>query len=127
MSVILFYLSFVLIIVMLGVKYYGIAVIQHEALHSAVNKSEKHFRTIIGKSREISSKIHFKNAHRISMKVIDFTKGKAIHYKRKFDSQQPKFFLKPQNLNGSDKHAVSFFLKNVSEYRNSPRRKGPSK
>ncbi len=109
---------------MLGVKYYGIAVIQHEAIHSAVHKSEKHFRIFMGKSKEISSKIHFKNAHRISMKVIDFTKGKAIHYKRKFDSQQPKFFLKP---NGSDKHQVSFFLKNVSEYKNSPNKKDSSK
>ena len=112
---------------MLGVKYYGIVVIQHEAIHGVVNKSEKHFRTIIGKGREISSKIHFENAHRISMKVIDFTKEKAIHYKRKFDSQQPKFFLKPNNPNGTDKHSVSFFLKKISEHKDSEKKKGSSK
>ena len=127
MSIILFYLSLILIVTMLGVKYYGITVIQHEALHSAVNKSERHFRNIIGKSREISSKIHFKNAHRFSMMAIDYTKGKAIYYKRKFDSQQPKFFLKPHNPNNSDKHSASFFLKNVSEYKNSMKKKHSSR
>jgi len=127
MSVILFYISFVLIIVMLGVKYYGIAVIQHEAIHSAVHKSEKHFRIFMGKSKEISSKIHFQNAHRFSVMFVNFIKREIIYFKRKFDSQQPKFFLKPQKVNGADKHSVSFFLKNVSEYKNSTKNKDLSK
>src|SRR5690349_23686184 len=112
---------------MLGVKYYGIAVIQHEAIHSAVHKSEKHFRHIMGKSKEISSKIHFKNAHRFSMMFVDFVKREIIYFKRKFDSQQPKFFLKPQKPNGTDKHSVSFFLKNVSEYKDSIKKKNSFK
>ncbi len=123
MSIILFYISLILILTILGVKYYGIAVIQHEALHSAVNKSEEHFHSIIGKSKEISSKIHFKNAHRFTMILVNFVKKEAIYLKRRFDSKQPKFFLKPQKTNDTTKHSVSFFLKNVSEYKNLPRNK----
>jgi hypothetical protein len=123
MSIILFYISFILILTMLGVKYYGITVIQHEALHSAVNKSEKHFRFMMGKGREISSKIHFKNAHKFSLMFANFVKKEAIYLKRRFDSQQPKFFLKPQNHSVAHRNSVSFFLKNVSEYKNSLRNK----
>ena len=105
------------------VKYYGVLVIRHEALHSAVNKSEKHIHTIIGKGKTLSSKIHFKNAHRFIMLAINFIKTEAINIKRKFDSKQPKFFLKPQKKSDVSKSSVSFFLKNVSEYKKSLRNK----
>lgn len=105
------------------VKYYDIPIIRHKSLHSAVNKSEKHFRIIIGKGKEISSKIHFKNAHRLAVLIINFIKTEIIHLKRKFDSKQPKFFLQPQKQNDANKSSVSFFLKNVSEYKKSLRNK----
>jgi hypothetical protein len=42
-----------------------------------------------------------------------------IYLKRRFDSKQPKFFLKPEKQKASGKQQVSFFLKNVSEYKES--------
>jgi len=68
------------------------------------------------------SKIKIKNFHKLFIKIINFIKREIVYLKRKFDSKQPKFFLKPQK-NNSGKNSVSFFLKNVSEYRDSLRNK----
>jgi hypothetical protein len=119
MAVILFYISFISLAVMLVTKYFGLSLFHHEAISNVVLENEKHFHKIVGKGKHIGSQIHFENLHKLTMKIANFTKQEIIYLKRRFDSKQPKFFLKPQKQNAGGKHSVSFFLKNVSEYKDS--------
>ena len=51
--------------------------------------------------------------------VSEFIKKEIIYLKRRFDSKQPAFFLSPQKPSHAHRHSVSFFLKKVSEYKDS--------
>lgn len=119
MAIILFYISLIGLIALIVTKYFGISFFHHEVIHSVVNENEKHFHTIVGKSKKIGSKIRFDNFHRLAVMLTNIAKQEAMYLKSKFDSKQPKFFLKPQKPNAGGKHSVSFFLKNVSEYKDS--------
>src|ERR1035437_4699226 len=119
MALISFYVSLVLLTAMLVAKYFGVSLFHHEVIVNIVDENEQHFHTIVGKGKHIGSQIHFENFHKLTLKIANFTKKEIIYLKRRFDSKQPKFFLKPQKLNTPSKHSVSFFLKNVSEYKDS--------
>ncbi|MFA6340715.1 MAG: hypothetical protein WCX27_00535 [Candidatus Paceibacterota bacterium] len=123
MAIALFYTSLVLIIAMISVKYFGISIFRHEVISNIVCENDEHCRRIVGKSRHIASKIKFENFHKLSVMVANYIKTETIQLKRRLDSQQPKFFLKQQKTDGTHKHSVSFFLKNVSDYKDSLRRK----
>ena len=122
MAVILFYISLVAIVTMLTLKYLGIPVVRHEVISNIVCKNDEKCHELVGASKEIASKIKFENFHKLTVVMASFVKREMIYLKRRFDSQQPKFFLKPQKINTSNKHSVSFFLKNVSDYKDSLRK-----
>ncbi len=116
MSIILFYISFVLIVLFFTVKYYGIAIFRHEVLVEMVKKNDEKVYEAVSKGKEVAKKIKFKNFHKAAVITAGFVKNESIALKRKFDSNQPKFFLKPQKT-GTNKGSVSFFLKKVSDYK----------
>lgn len=104
---------------MLSIKYFNLSFFRHRIISNIIDKNDQHLHKITRKSVEIASKIHFKNFHKLVVFIINFSKDKMIYLKRRFDSKQPKFFLKPEKQKASGKQQVSFFLKNVSEYKES--------
>ncbi len=104
---------------MFAMKYYSISFIHHEVISEIICKNDKHCHKIVHHSRNIVSKIKFKNLHKLTVAVVDFIKKESVYLKRRFDSKQPAFFLSPLKPNGAHRHPVSFFLKKVSEYKDS--------
>jgi len=123
MAIILFYTSLILIVAMITIKYFGVSPFTHKAISSIVSEQEKKIHQIAADGKELASKIQFKNFHRLVVAVASFIKKESIYLKRRFDSQQPKFFLKQQKLDGTHKNSVSFFLRSVSEHKNSLKKK----
>ncbi len=123
MSIIIFYVSLILIILMLSFKHYGIKVFKHEAIAEIVSKNEKHIHRLAGTGKELASKIHFENLQKLVVRSIGFIKKESIILKRRFDSKQPKFLLKTEPAGHENKHSVSFFLKNISEHNSSSKKK----
>ncbi len=108
---------------MFAIKYFGFSLDHHEAISNIVCENDAHCRKIYHHSKNIFSKIKFENFHRLTVRTADFIKKEIIYLKRKFDSKQPAFFLSPQKPSHLKKNSVSFFIKNVSDYKNSLRKK----
>ncbi len=123
MAIFLFYISLVSLIAMFAIKYFGISFDHHEAISNIVCQNDKNCHNIFHKSKHLFSKIKLKNFHRLTVMVTDFIKKESIYLKRRFDSKQPSFFLSPQKPNFQNKNSVSFFIKNVTDYKNSLRKK----
>lgn len=123
MTLVLFYISLVLIVVMLTAKYFEVSIVDNRTTKKVLHKSDKYCHSIICLLRFFLSKIKIKNFNRLFLLIINFIKREMVYLKRKFDSKQPKFFLKPQKNNSNNKSSVSFFLKNVSEYKDTLRNK----
>lgn len=104
-------------------KYFGISFVHHEVISNIVDKNNEHCHKIVHHSKKVASHIRFKNLHKLAVAVIKFIKEEMIYLKRRFDSKQPAFFLSPQRPSHIHKNSVSFFIKNVSDYKNSLRRK----
>lgn len=121
----LFYTSLFIIIITLVIKGVKASFFDHIVIKKIRKVGDKRCYDFICVVNHYVSKIKIKNFHKLSLRIIDFTKKEIVYLKRKFDSKQPKFFLKPQK-NNSGKNSVSFFLKNVSEYRDSLRNKDQS-
>lgn len=123
MAIILFYTSLFILVAMFTMKYYGVSLVRHEVISNIVDKNDENAHKIISHSKNIFSKIKFKNFHRVTVNIINFIKKEMIYLKRRYDSKQPVFFLSPQKPNQVNKHSVSFFIKNVTDYKNSLRKK----
>jgi hypothetical protein len=123
MAIILFYISLLSLVAMFAIKYFGISFDHHEAISNLVCENDKQCHKIVHHSRNIFSKIKFENFHKLNMMIIDFIKKEMIYLKRRFDSKQPAFFLSPQKPSHIKKNSVSFFIKNVTDYKNSLRKK----
>jgi len=123
MAITVFYLSLVSLIAMFAMKYFGVSFIHHEAISSFVDKNNEHCHKIVHHSRKVASKIKFKNFHNLTMAIVKFIKEEIVYLKRRFDSKQPAFFLSPQKPSHTHRHSVSFFIKNVTDYKNSLRNK----
>lgn len=119
-----FYISLFFLIAMFAMKYFGISFQHHEAISNLVSENDKHVHKIVHHSKNIFSKIKFKNFHRLTVAVADFIKEETIYLKRRFDSKQPTFFLSSQKPSHINKNSVSFFLRKVSEYKDSHQDKG---
>lgn len=104
---------------MFTMKYFGISFKHHEAISNMVCKNDLHCHKIIHHGKNVYSKIKFKNFHKLTVTLANFIKKESIYLKRRFDSKQPAFFLSPQKPSHTNKHSVSFFLKKVSEYKDS--------
>ena len=118
----LFYTSLLVIIITLVIKSMKISFFDNIFIKKIRRVGDKRCYDFICVVNYYFSKIKIKNFHKLFIKIINFIKREIVYLKRKFDSKQPKFFLKPQK-NNSGKNSVSFFLKNVSEYRDSLRNK----
>ncbi len=123
MAIVLFYTSLFFLIAMFAVKYFGISFDHHEVISNIICTNDKNCHKIIHHSKNIVSKIKFKNFHRLALAIADLIKKEIIYLKRRFDSKQPAFFLSPQEPSHIHKNSVSFFIKNVTDYKNSLRRK----
>lgn len=119
MAIVLFYASLISLIAMFAMKYFGISFEHHEVISNIVCKNDEQCHKIVHHGKNIFSKIKFKNFHRLTLATADFIKRETIYLKRRFDSKQPAFFLSPQRPSNIHKNSVSFFLKKVSEYKNS--------
>ncbi len=124
MSIILFFVSLLLIIALFGVKYFGLSIFTHERIVELVKNNDKKLHVAVGKSREFAKKVHFQNFKKVVKLTADTVKTESIYLKKKFDSKQPKFFLKPVKPGDIDRNKVSFFLKKVSDYKDSLKEKG---
>jgi len=67
------------------------------------------------------SHINFKNIRLIFFWIIVNIRKLVIITKRRFDHQQSHFFVKRDISPSKNKESVSFFLKNVSDYKKSLR------
>ena len=123
MAVALFYISLFLVIAVLVIKFFGFSVVNNKVSSKMLHKSDKYCHDIICVIRYFLSKIKIKNLNKLTLFIVNFVKNETIYLKRRFDSKQPKFFLKPQKSNTNSKSSVSFFLKNVSDYKDSLRNK----
>jgi hypothetical protein len=108
---------------MLAMEYFGITLDHHEVISNIVCENDKHCNTIVTHGKKVVSKIKFKNFHKLTVAIANFIKKESIYLKRRFDSKQPAFFLSPQKPNQVHRHSVSFFIKNVTDYKNSLRKK----
>ena len=63
--------------------------------------------------------INIKNAKLIFYWIAGSIKKSIIDMKRRFDHKQSHFFAKREHDNLKNKGSVSFFLKNVSDYKKS--------
>ena len=119
MATVIFYISLFSLVVMFAMKYFGISFLHHDIISNIVCENDKHCHKIVHHSKNIYSQIKFKNIHRLTVFIADFIKKETIYLKRKFDSKQPSFFLSTQKPGQINKNSVSFFLKKVSEYKDS--------
>ena len=109
MAIVLFYVALVLLIGMMTAEYFGVSLFHHEAIADIVSEQEKKIRTIAKTSRHFASKIRFENFHKLIVRIVNFTKKEIIYLKRRFDSQQPKFFLQaPETKRKSQKFCLIF-------------------
>ncbi len=104
---------------MFATKFYGLSFMHHEVISNIVGKNDEHCHKLVHHSKRVASKIKFKNFHRLTVAIAKFIKEETIYLKRRFDSKQPAFFLSPQKPSHIHRHSVSFFLKKVSEYKDS--------
>ncbi|MBU6370967.1 MAG: hypothetical protein KGH93_02940 [Patescibacteria group bacterium] len=114
-----FYIALVLIALMLLAGCFGVSIVRHEAIAETVAKQEEKIREIARDGKKLAKKIRFENAHRLIVRSTDFAKHKLVALKRRFDSRQPKFFLAAQKPGETHKNSVSFFLRHVTEHKNS--------
>ena len=126
MALALFYISLFFLAAMFALKYFGVSFTHHEAISNIVCKNDEQCHKIVRHSKIAVSKIKFENFHRLTLAIADFIKRETIYLKRRFDSKQPTFFLSPQRPSQIHKNSVSFFLKKVSEYKDSLRDKNIS-
>lgn len=104
---------------MFTMKYFGVSLVRHEIISNIVCENDKNCHKIVHHSKNIFSKIKFKNFHKLTVVIANFIKKESVYLKRRFDSKQPAFFLSPQKPSHIHKNSVSFFLKKVSEYKDS--------
>ena len=123
MAVAIFYISLCAIILMLGMRYFDPSIMRHRKIVEIVEKNDAQVQKVVGQAREVVSHIHFENLHKLIVWAIKTAKDETIILKRKFDSKQPKFLLKPQKMVDSQKHSVSFFLKHITEHKESLKHK----
>ncbi|MFA6226904.1 MAG: hypothetical protein WC631_00245 [Candidatus Paceibacterota bacterium] len=121
MAIALFYISLILLVGFITIKSLEIYYDRKHVLSQVICRGDDYCHELVGKTRHVISKIKFKNFHRLVVLIAEFIKRETIILKRKFDSKQPKFFLKTVSYkpDSSKKGSVSFFLKNVSDYKNS--------
>ena len=73
------------------------------------------------------SHVNFRNTKLFISWIVLNTKKIIVSFKRRFDHKQSNFFIKRNHSVTRNKDSVSFFLKNVSEYKRSLREENEGK
>lgn len=123
MAIVLFYLSLIALMTMLALKYFGISFEHHEVISNMVEKNDEHVHKIVSKSKYAISHVKFENLHKLTVYLANLIHKESVYLKRRFDSKQPAFFLSPQKPSHITKNSVSFFIKNITDYKHSLREK----
>ena len=123
MAIVLFYISLLYLVAIFSMKYFGVSFSHHEVISKIHEKNDEHAHTILNKSKTAISHIKFENLHKLSVYIANFIHKESVYLKRRFDSKQPAFFLSPQKPSHIKKNSVSFFIKNVTDYKNSLNKK----
>lgn len=125
MAIALFYTSLALLIGFFTIKYLEADSDEKHILSEIICMGDEYCHEGVKKTRNLFSKIKLKNFQRLFVRTLAWLRDESIYLKRRFDSKQPSFFLKQTNkIDINKKGSVSFFLKNVSEYKNSLKDKG---
>lgn len=116
-----FIISLLLIIFLFVIKRREISTGQKIFLEEFFLSCDRLILNIISKIKFWWSHVNFKNLHLLFSWLIVNLKKIVISLKRRFDHQQSHFFAKKDNLATKSKGPVSFFLKDVSDYKKSLR------
>jgi len=122
---VVFYTSLFLVIVFLTLKYLELRYERKPIMTKVICMGDEHCHKAVKKTKSIVLKIKFKNFQKLVLIIATWTRKEIIYLKRRFDSKQPKFFLKPVSspADNTKKGSVSFFLRNVSEYKTTTKKK----
>lgn len=116
---VLFLISLVLILFIFAVKGIEAHYSKTIFLTKLLAKGDNFILENLQKSKQILSHINLKNLGLIFSWIIVSISKLIIRVKRHFDHKQAHFFLKKDIDGSKDKAPVSFFLKNVSDYKKS--------
>ena len=88
-----------------------------------VKKTDVMVHTFFHLLKKQISRISIRGSYKIICNACNKIKNAIINFKRNYDSRQPKFFIKQTKNDITKNGSASFFLKNVSDYRDSIRKK----
>jgi len=119
----LFIISFISLATMISLRTFELSN-GHQILEAAfVKKTDLWVHNLFHLLKKQISHISIRNIYRLGCYICVSVKYKVIDLKKGFDSRQPKFFLKQTKNDIMKNGSASFFLKNVSEYKDSIRQK----
>ncbi len=124
-SFVVFIISLVLIALLFLMKSLEIFRGRKIFLEDFFLKCDSWIRTLLLKIKQWWGHINFKNTKIIFSWITNKIKQTVIAIKRRFDHQQSHFFTKKDNHDiTKNKGSVSFFLKDVSDYKETLRAEG---
>jgi hypothetical protein len=118
---VVFIISLVLIILLFIMKSFEIYRGRKIFLEDFFLKCDDWFFKIFLKIKYWWSHVNFRNSKLVFSWVVNGIKKSVISIKRRFDHEQSHFFTKREHSTAKHKSPVSFFLKNVSDYKKSLR------
>jgi hypothetical protein len=118
---VLFLISLVLIGIILGVKDFEFRNNRKTFFSSLFSKGDKFVLKFRTKFIRCILSINFKNIQFVFSWLLDRIKKSIVILKRRFDHKQTHFFTQKDNDIFKNKGSVSFFLKDVSDYKKSLR------
>jgi hypothetical protein len=126
-SLIIFIISFFLILTIFLIKGLEIYYAKVFFLTRFLKKADNFILQIISNLKTYISHLNFKNIQLIFSWIMVSISKLIRNIKRRFDHKQSHFFSKRDHLHTQNKGAVSFFLKDVSDYKKSLREEMESK
>lgn len=120
-SLIIFIISFFLIFTIFLIK--GLEIYYNKVFFSTsfLKKADNFILKIISNIKNYISHLNFRNIQLIFSWIMVNISKLIKNIKRRFDHKQSHFFSKRDHLHTKNKGAVSFFLKDVSDYKKSLR------
>lgn len=124
LTIVVFVISLVLITLLFVMKNFEISSGRKIFLEDLFLKCDAWIYKILLKLKYWWSHVNFRNTRLIFSWIIASIRKSAIVIKRRFDHKQSHFFTKKEQLPPKSKGPVSFFLKDVSDYKKSLRERG---
>jgi hypothetical protein len=118
---IVFIISLALIVFLFAVKARELSTGRKIFLEELFLKCDDKIYNILNKIKYWWGHVNFKNTRLIFLWIIVSIRKLVVAVKRRFDHEQSHFFTKKEYKVPKNKGAVSFFLKDVSDYKKSLR------